>query len=57
LKLWRKKDIAGVRLDGTVHRTDTAVRPTMKTISSAVAERPRDASCHWVFCNSLKHKV
>jgi len=23
---------------------------TNKTKSSAVAERPRDASCHWVFC-------
>jgi len=22
----------------------------MSTTSSAVAERPRTASCHWVFC-------
>jgi len=21
-----------------------------KTRSTAVAERPRDASCHWIFC-------
>jgi len=24
------------------------------TRSSAIAERPRDASCHWIFCKSLK---
>jgi len=33
-----------------VYPSSDCSRYVQVTRSSAVAERPRDASCHWIFC-------